>query len=139
MFATWGFTMVVLLNAYRTVLFSILTVPHYFQLVNNVDELVNRTEINVHVLKSSSVEDLFLVWFIHFILHCWVTNFLSNFYQNPPEERLRGFGNQLRRNPEQRIPMENLERVFEVIDKRNVLIAVLKTMKTLTKLIFFLI
>ena len=61
MFATWGFTMVVLLNAYRTVLFSILTVPHYFQLVNNVDELVNRTEINVHVLKSSSVEDLFLV------------------------------------------------------------------------------
>ena len=138
-FATWGFAMVVLLNAYRTVLFSILTVPHYFQLVNNVDELVNRTEINVHVLKSSSVEDLFLVWFIHFILHCWVTKFLSNFYQNPPEERLRGFGNQLRRNPEQRIPMENLERVFEVIDKRNVLIAVLKTMKTLTKLIFFLI
>ena len=61
MFATWGFTMVVLLNAYRTVLFSILTVPHYFQLVNNVDELANRTDINVHVLKYSSVEDLFLV------------------------------------------------------------------------------
>ena len=61
-YVTWFLAMIVLVNAYRTVLFAILTVPHYFQLVNNVDELASRTtEINVNIRKDSSVEDLFLV------------------------------------------------------------------------------
>ena len=53
--------MIVLLNAYRTVLFAILTVPHFYGLLQDVNELANRTKINVWVLKESSVEELFLV------------------------------------------------------------------------------
>ena len=59
--ATWSLSMIVLLNAYRTVLFAILTVPHYYGLLQDVNELANRTKINVWVLKESSVEELFLV------------------------------------------------------------------------------
>lgn len=61
MVITWFLPTIILSTGYRAILFSLLTVPHYTNLVDNVEQLKQSPDIAVYVIKSASVEELFLV------------------------------------------------------------------------------
>jgi len=58
---TWFVPVVVLIIAYKAVFFAMLTVPHYTNLVDDVEQLKQSPDIAVHVIKGASVQELFLV------------------------------------------------------------------------------
>lgn len=58
---TWFLPAMVLSSGYKAVFFSMLTVPHYTSLVDNVEQLIQNPDIAVHVIRDASVQELFLV------------------------------------------------------------------------------
>jgi len=52
---------IVLISCYKAIFFSMLTVPHYTNLVDNAEQLKQSPDIAVHVIKDASVQELFLV------------------------------------------------------------------------------
>lgn len=58
---TWFVPAVVLIIAYKAIFFAMLTVPHYTNLVDDVEQLKQSHDIAVHVIKGASVQELFLV------------------------------------------------------------------------------
>jgi len=57
----WFLPALVLSSGYKALFFSMLTVPHYTNLVDNVEQLKQNPDIAVHVIRDASVQELFLV------------------------------------------------------------------------------
>lgn len=58
----WCLPAMVLLNGYKAVFFSLLSIPQYDYLIGGIDDLPLRAnEINVYVLKGTSIDDYFIV------------------------------------------------------------------------------
>lgn len=61
MIVFWCWPLLILTSVYRGVLFSMLTVPEFIYLVNDIKELPARPEISVYVWKGSAIDEYFVV------------------------------------------------------------------------------
>lgn len=57
----WAMPVLILSNVYEAVLFSILAVPRYEYIIGNINELANRTDIDVYVWKGSNIDEFLMV------------------------------------------------------------------------------
>lgn len=65
---SWFLPSLVLSSGYKAVFFSMLTVPHHTNLVDNVEQLKQNPDIAVHVIRDASVQELFLVIYNFFTI-----------------------------------------------------------------------
>lgn len=58
----WCLPAMVLVNGYKTVFFSLRSIPQYDYLIGGINDLPQRVnEVNVYVLKGTSIDDYFIV------------------------------------------------------------------------------
>ena len=99
----WILSCIVLVNGYTAIFTSLLTVPRYVPVAATIEDVAN-SGLRVHILKGSSTEE-----------------YLMSSIKGP----LKILGDQLRRNPDQRIETEDIGNLLNLLERDDIFIGVM--------------
>lgn len=115
----WGFSScIILTKVYSNVVLSMLASPNYLTLVRAIHELPNKPEVTV-MFFSDPAQIYIFQYVIYYVLYLYIktrVNEILNFYQSLVEGDLKTIGDQLRQNPNQKLPNSDVSTAIEAVE-----------------------